>query len=66
MSGVRRGCDPTRGAIKLSRLRREALGSQRDAAGEDHHQRRKSPSVAVVWIQDVYAPRVPAGACSAT
>ena len=27
---------------------------------------RKKPSVAVVWIQLVYAPRFPAGACSAT
>ena len=27
---------------------------------------RNSPSVAVVWIQDVYAPRRPCGACSAT
>ena len=27
---------------------------------------RKKPSVAVVWIHDVYAPRRPCGACSAT
>ena len=27
---------------------------------------RNRPSVAVVWIHDVYAPRLPCGACSAT
>jgi hypothetical protein len=27
---------------------------------------RNRPSVAVVWIQDVKAPRLPCGACSAT
>ncbi|KAF1043581.1 MAG: hypothetical protein GAK38_03917 [Xylophilus sp.] len=27
---------------------------------------RNRPSVAVVWIQAVYAPRLPCGACSAT
>ena len=54
----------TRNGIRQPQVSNDPPRSERRE--ENHQQAEESPSVAVVWIQLVYRPRLPGGACSAT